>query len=134
MRKIHSLVLIVLFGLAQGCANNAKGSRADSYPLESMVEVSQNTQEELQNMQKTLQNAYVAQNTQEELEKAYNAWQNGEFSKAIRLYENACYDGNMGACHAIGTLYFQGSGVAQNYSMSASYYNKACEGGIYDVV
>ncbi len=64
-----------------------------------------------------------------ELQKAYNAWLNGEFSTAIRLYENACYDGDLGACHAIGTLYFQGSGVAQNYAMSASYYYKACDGG-----
>ena len=64
-----------------------------------------------------------------ELQEAYNAWLNGEFSTAIRLYENACYDGDLGACHAIGTLYFQGSGVAQNYAMSASYYYKACDGG-----
>lgn len=64
-----------------------------------------------------------------ELQKAYNAWLNGEFSTAMRLYENMCYDGDLGACHAIGTLYFQGSGVAQNYAMSASYYYKACDGG-----
>ena len=63
------------------------------------------------------------------LQKAYQAWLEGEFKRAVRLYENACASDDMGGCHALGTLYFQGSGVSQNYSVSASYYFKACNGG-----
>ncbi|MCH5312908.1 MAG: sel1 repeat family protein [Helicobacter sp.] len=120
MMKLYSLMLIALItllGLMQSLpARELTGADAldalGSYIAE--IEAQESRQDS---------------STDRALQKAYNAWRNGELSRAVRLYEDACYDDNMGACHALGTLYFQGSGVAQNYSMSASYYYKACMGG-----
>ena len=54
----------------------------------------------------------------------------GLYAQAAALYSQACNGGNAAGCGCLGTLYENGTGVAQNYPRALTLYSKACDGGV----
>jgi uncharacterized protein len=52
-----------------------------------------------------------------------------EIRKAVDWYGHAAEGGNVVAQCNLATLYFRGSGVAQNYAQAAQWFRKAAESG-----
>jgi tetratricopeptide (TPR) repeat protein len=51
------------------------------------------------------------------------------YEEARPLYQKACDGGEMAGCNALGVLYEDGKGVAQDFAESLTLYQKACDGG-----
>ena len=62
-------------------------------------------------------------------DRANSAYENGDFTKAIELYEKACNNQNMEACRIAGYCYDEGLGKRLNLQKAIELYNKACDGG-----
>ncbi|WP_321778019.1 tetratricopeptide repeat protein [Sulfurimonas sp.] len=60
--------------------------------------------------------------------RANSAYENGDFHKAIQLYEKACDDNNMDACRIAGYCYDEGLGKRLNLQKAIQLYSKACDG------
>ena len=52
-----------------------------------------------------------------------------DLSKAVKLFKKACNGNWVSACHNIGYMYHQGSGVEKDLYKAKSYYQKACSEG-----
>ena len=52
-----------------------------------------------------------------------------DVSKALTLFKKACNGNWVSACHNIGYMYHQGSGVEKDLYKAKSYYQKACKIG-----
>ncbi|ESQ77877.1 hypothetical protein AEYBE204_16495 [Asticcacaulis sp. YBE204] len=66
-----------------------------------------------------------AQKAYEDGRKAETA---GDYGAALTFYEQGCTAGNMRGCYNLASLYFKGTGVAQNKALAFSLYQKSCDG------
>jgi TPR repeat protein len=54
--------------------------------------------------------------------------QKGEFSKALKTFENECKNGNGWACGNAAIMYYRGmGGIKPNPDKAKKYYNRGCE-------
>ena len=60
----------------------------------------------------------------------FKAYEQGNYTKAVKLFRKACDSGVALGCYTLGLMYDAGQGVKQNYSTAAKFFRKACESGI----
>ena len=63
------------------------------------------------------------------VELGIEAYDKGDYQKAVQLYQKACDGGEARGCFSLGFLYQNGQGVKQDYQKAAELYQKACDGG-----
>jgi hypothetical protein len=56
-----------------------------------------------------------------------NAFEKGDFSKAVILYKKACDNNDLRGCVNLGDLYASGNGITQDNVQAVSLYTKACD-------
>ena len=64
------------------------------------------------------------------LSKATEAYNNGNYQEAAKLFEKSCNGGVAESCFGLGLLYDKGQGVKQDYAQAAKWYEQACNGGM----
>ena len=64
-----------------------------------------------------------------DFDKAINLYDQGNFAKAVQLFQKACDGGDASGCSDLGVLYANGQGVKQDYFKAVELYQKACDGG-----
>ena len=64
------------------------------------------------------------------VESGKEAYNKGDYQKAVELYQKACDGGAALGCYNLGFLYENGQGVGQNFSTAKQYYGKACDLGL----
>jgi hypothetical protein len=57
------------------------------------------------------------------------AYENGDYSTALRLFAPLAEQGDVTAAFYLGLMYEEGKGVTQNYTTAAAWYRKAAEQG-----
>ena len=73
----------------------------------------------------------MAENAEDLFYQGVNAANQGNYTQAAKLFEQACNGGNaMGGCFNLALLYANGQGVKQNYAQAAQLYEQACNGDI----
>lgn len=60
---------------------------------------------------------------------AKDAYSQGDYQKAAKLWQKACDGGEALGCASLGALYAIGQGVRQDHQKAAQLYQKACDGG-----
>lgn len=63
------------------------------------------------------------------LEIANNCYANGQTDEAVKLYRMAAELGNTDAQSSLGSCYYEGQGVPQDYGEAVNWYSKAAEQG-----
>ena len=54
------------------------------------------------------------------------AYDKGDYQKAVELYQKACDSGEALGCYNLGVLYANGQGVKQDFTTAKQYFGKAC--------
>jgi TPR repeat protein len=65
----------------------------------------------------------------ESLEDGYAAWNDGDYSTALREWQPLAEEGDVDAQSAVGFMYFNGQGVQQDYVQAAAWYRRAARQG-----
>jgi len=65
--------------------------------------------------------------TEEAFSESFIHHQNGEYTKAIKMYRQIAKQGNTVAQQLLGSLYMNGKGIKQNYSKAIYWFKKAAE-------
>ena len=63
------------------------------------------------------------------IESGIEAYEKGDYQKAVELFKKACDSGEAKGCNNLGVLYEDGQGVKQDYQKAAQLYQKACDSG-----
>ncbi|PAF49705.1 hypothetical protein BKH43_06340 [Helicobacter sp. 13S00401-1] len=63
------------------------------------------------------------------LNAAIKAAREGDYKKALDLFNTSCNQGNPAACFGIGVMFMYGAGVPQDRSKATRYYQMGCSGG-----
>ena len=61
---------------------------------------------------------------------AKDAYSQGDYQKAAKLWQKACDGGEALGCASLGALYAIGQGVRQDFSTAKQHYGKACDLGL----
>ncbi|MBP3221969.1 MAG: sel1 repeat family protein, partial [Neisseriaceae bacterium] len=77
----------------------------------------------------TLTPLAMAKSAEDLLNQGVNAYEQGNYTQAAKLFEQACHGGNAKGCYNLGVLYDKGQGVKQNYAQAAKLFEQACHGG-----
>ena len=64
------------------------------------------------------------------IESGNEAYDKGDYQKAVELYQKACDSGAALGCYNLGFLYANDQGVKQDFSTAKQYYGKACDLGL----
>ncbi len=62
-------------------------------------------------------------------EDADKLYEDGDYPKAIKMWQRSCDGGDTRSCYRLGNLYRFGRNVTQNYQKAANFYQKACDDG-----
>lgn len=65
----------------------------------------------------------------EKIEDANKAYQNGEYKKAMKIYNKLCEEKDFKACASLAHMYRSGKGTKADLELSNKFYKKACNGG-----
>ena len=74
----------------------------------------------------------LAESAKDLYEQAAKFDEQGNYSQAVKLYEQACDGGYAFACHNLGVSYETGEGVQLDFARAAQLYEKACNGGDFN--
>lgn len=55
---------------------------------------------------------------------------NGNYKRALQIFENLCMGGDSGACYQLGILYSDGENVPRNFHKSVAFYDQACSANV----
>ena len=64
------------------------------------------------------------------IESGIEAYEKGDYQKAVELFKKDCDSGNAKGCYNLGVSYNNGRGVKQDFSIAKQYYGKACDLGL----
>ena len=67
-----------------------------------------------------------------QFQQAEAAYDQGNYSQALRLFQSLAQQGNPMAQYNVGTLYYEGLGVAQNYEIAMEWFRKSANQGYAD--
>ena len=65
----------------------------------------------------------------DDIERALQAFNDRDYTQAMKLFDKACEGGDMRGCASLGGMYYYGDGVEQSYSKALKLLQKACNGG-----
>ncbi|MDR2789788.1 MAG: sel1 repeat family protein [Campylobacteraceae bacterium] len=65
----------------------------------------------------------------DDFNKAFKAYENGDYQKAVKLFQQSCDKKDTWSCVSLAAMYANGDGVKQDYAKAAEYFEKACDLG-----
>lgn len=64
----------------------------------------------------------------DDFKEAVNAYKNHNYTRASELFKIACDNNDTQACAVLGSMYYDGTGIAQDYEQARQLHQKACDG------
>ena len=71
----------------------------------------------------------IVQAQNEDLERAVTAYNSGDYSKAVSLWEPHARQGNREAQYAMGVAFYEGKGASRDLDQAIAWFRKAADSG-----